>query len=285
MDIHPAERIVLFIDGPNLHATAKALGFDIDYKKLLSLFNGQARLIRAIYYTTVLEQDEFVSIRPLVDWLEYNGYTLVTKPAKEFVDSLGRRRLKGSMDVELAVDAMRLAPQFDHAVLFTGDGDFRSLVAALQLKGKRVSVVSTLQASSMVSDDLRRQADQFVDLADLERDVARASGSRRYASGSDRSDRQELREAAPRDPGAFEREDQREGVGHAGIVARQRIPPLQHRLIDAVQQHVHGADTTRYSSKSTKLYGSRIDVMGQGTKSLRDSPLCGMQEPMGRHPE
>lgn len=208
MDIHPAERIVLFIDGPNLHATAKALGFDIDYKKLLSLFNGQARLIRAIYYTTVLEQDEFVSIRPLVDWLEYNGYTLVTKPAKEFVDSLGRRRLKGSMDVELAVDAMRLAPQFDHAILFTGDGDFRSLVAALQLKGKRVSVVSTLQASSMVSDDLRRQADQFVDLADLERDVARASGSRRYASGSDRSDRQELREAAPRDPGAFEREDQ-----------------------------------------------------------------------------
>jgi uncharacterized LabA/DUF88 family protein len=208
MDIHPAERIVLFIDGPNLHATAKALGFDIDYKKLLSVFNGQARLIRAIYYTTILEQDEFVSIRPLVDWLEYNGYTLVTKPAKEFVDSLGRRRLKGSMDVELAVDAMRLAPQFDHAILFTGDGDFRSLVAALQLKGKRVSVVSTLQASSMVSDDLRRQADQFVDLADLERVLARSSGARRPSSGPERSDRLETRETAPRDPGVFERDDQ-----------------------------------------------------------------------------
>lgn len=179
MDIHPSERIVLFIDGPNLHSTAKALGFDIDYKRLLALFGGRGRLIRAIYYTTVLEQDEFVSIRPLVDWLEYNGYTLVTKPAKEFVDSLGRRRLKGSMDVELAVDAMRLAPQLDHAIFFTGDGDFRSLVAALQQKGKRVSVISTLQASSMVSDDLRRQADQFVDLADLERLVARSSAPRR----------------------------------------------------------------------------------------------------------
>lgn len=200
MHIYPTERIVLFIDGPNLHATAKALGFDIDYRKLLSLFNGKARLIRAIYYTTVLEQDEFVSIRPLVDWLEYNGYTLVTKPAKEFVDSVGRRRLKGSMDVELAVDAMRLAPQMDHAILFTGDGDFRSLVAALQSAGKRVSVVSTLQASSLVSDDLRRQADQFVDLADLQRDVARTSGSRRYTAVSDRPDAREPyeREDRPR---------------------------------------------------------------------------------------
>jgi uncharacterized LabA/DUF88 family protein len=189
MDIHPSERMVLFIDGPNLHATAKALNFDIDYKKLLSLFGARARLIRAIYYTTVLEQDEFVSIRPLVDWLEYNGYTLATKPAKEYVDSQGRRRLKGSMDVELAVDAMRLSPQMDHAVLFTGDGDFRSLVAALQLQGRRVSVVSTLQAASpMISDDLRRQADQFVDLADLERHVARAPSLRRSAMASERGD-------------------------------------------------------------------------------------------------
>lgn len=200
MDIHPSERIVLFIDGPNLHATAKALGFDVDYKKLLVLFRSEGRLIRAIYYTTVLEQEEFVSIRPLVDWLEYNGYTLVTKPAKEFVDSLGRRRLKGSMDVELAVDAMRLAPQFDHAILFTGDGDFRSLVAALQLQGKRVTVISTLQASSMVSDDLRRQADQFVDLADIERQVARSSGSRRHGSTSERSVRRDDRDLEPTDP-------------------------------------------------------------------------------------
>ena len=180
MDMHPQDRVVLFIDGPNLHATAKALGFDIDYKKLLAYFRERARLIRAVYYTTVLEQDEFVSIRPLVDWLEYNGYTLVTKPAKEFIDSLGRRRLKGSMDVELAVDAMRMSPNMDHAVIFTGDGDFRSLVAALQRQGNRVTVVSTLQASSpMIADELRRQADQFLDLADLESIIARAPSARR----------------------------------------------------------------------------------------------------------
>jgi uncharacterized LabA/DUF88 family protein len=183
MDIYPTERIVLFIDGPNLHATAKALGFDIDYKKLLAHFSSRARLIRAIYYTTVLEQDEFVSIRPLVDWLEYNGYTLVTKPAKEFVDSLGRRRLKGSMDVELAVDAMRLSPSIDHAILFTGDGDFRSLVAALQRQGNRVSVASTLQAQSpMIADELRRQADIFIDLADLESVISRGPTARRAPS-------------------------------------------------------------------------------------------------------
>ena len=189
MEIYPSERVVLFIDGPNLHATAKALNFDIDYKKLLALFSSRSRLIRAVYYTTVLEQDEFVSIRPLVDWLKYNGYTLVTKPAKEFVDSMGRRRLKGSMDVELAVDAMRLCPRIDHAILFTGDGDFRSLVAALQRQGRRVSVVSTLQASSpMIADDLRRQADQFVDLADLERLIARAPMARRSPPASERNE-------------------------------------------------------------------------------------------------
>lgn len=195
MDIHRSERVVLFIDGPNLHATAKSLGFDIDYKKVLAYFREKGRLIRAIYYTTVLEQDEFVSIRPLVDWLEYNGYTLVTKPAKEFIDSMGRRRLKGSMDVELAVDAMRLSPHMDHAVLFTGDGDFRSLVAALQRQGNRVTVISTLQAQSpMIADELRRQADQFYDLADLATVIARAPGSRRPPS-------QSMESMEPRDEG------------------------------------------------------------------------------------
>lgn len=186
MNIYRDDRTVLFIDGPNLHATAKSLGFDIDYKRLLAFFRERSRLVRAIYYTTVLEQDEFVSIRPLVDWLEYNGYTLVTKPAKEFVDSLGRRRLKGSMDVELAVDAMRLSPHMDHAVLFTGDGDFRSLVAALQKQGNRVTVISTLQASSpMIADELRRQADQFYDLADMENSIARLNRRPSMPSHSD----------------------------------------------------------------------------------------------------
>jgi uncharacterized LabA/DUF88 family protein len=174
MNFYQTERVALFIDGANLYATAKSLGFDIDYKRLLRLFRGKGLLVRALYYTALAEDQEYSSIRPLVDWLDYNGFSMVTKPSKEFVDGSGRRKIKGNMDIELAVDAMRLAENLDHIVIFSGDGDFRSLVAALQQMGKRVSVVSTLQTQPpMVADELRRQADQFLDLADLEKEIAR----------------------------------------------------------------------------------------------------------------
>jgi uncharacterized LabA/DUF88 family protein len=179
MHFYPTERIALFIDGANLYATAKALGFDIDYKRLLALFRTKGQLVRALYYTALAEDQEYSSIRPLVDWLDYNGYTMVTKPTKEFTDSFGRRKIKGNMDIELTVDAMRLSERLDHVVLFTGDGDFRALVASLQQAGKRVSVISTLQTQpAMVADELRRQADQFVDLADLEEQICRDPASR-----------------------------------------------------------------------------------------------------------
>jgi uncharacterized LabA/DUF88 family protein len=174
MHFYQTERIAIFVDGANLYATAKALGFDVDYKKLLNLFRTKGQLVRALYYTALAEDQEYSSIRPLVDWLDYNGFTMVTKPTKEFTDSLGRRKIKGNMDIELTVDAMRMADVVDHIVLFTGDGDFRALVAALQLKGKRVSVISTLQTQpAMVADELRRQADQFIDIADLEGSICR----------------------------------------------------------------------------------------------------------------
>jgi uncharacterized LabA/DUF88 family protein len=175
MHFYPNERIALFIDGANLYATAKSLGFDIDFKRLLTLFQSKGYLGRALYYTALAEDHEYSSIRPLIDWLGYNGFTVVTKPVKEFTDASGRRKVKGNMDIELAVQAMQLAPSLDHIVLFSGDGDFRSLVAALQQMGRRVSVVSTLQTQPpMVADELRRQADQFIDLAELENEVARA---------------------------------------------------------------------------------------------------------------
>ena len=175
MHFYPNERIALFIDGANLYATAKSLGFDIDFKRLLTLFQSKGYLVRALYYTALAEDQEYSSIRPLIDWLGYNGFTVVTKPVKEFTDASGRRKVKGNMDIELAVQAMQLAPSLDHIVLFSGDGDFRSLVAALQQMGRRVSVVSTLQTQPpMVADELRRQADQFIDLAELENEVARA---------------------------------------------------------------------------------------------------------------
>ncbi len=179
MFFYPTERLALFIDGANLYATAKSLGFDIDYKRLLNLFRNQGHLVRALYYTALAEDQEYSSIRPLIDWLDYNGYTMVTKPTKEYTDASGRRKIKGNMDIELTVDAMELADHLDHIVLFSGDGDFRSLVAALQQKGKRVSVVSTLQTQPpMVADELRRQADQFIDIAELEKEICRDPAAR-----------------------------------------------------------------------------------------------------------
>jgi uncharacterized LabA/DUF88 family protein len=179
MQFHSNDRVALFIDGANLYAAARGLGFDIDYKRLLDLFRSQARLIRAFYYTAVIEDQEYSPLRPLVDWLDYNGFTMVTKPTKEFTDTLGRRRIKGNMDIELAIDLMEMAPHLDHAVLLSGDGDFRRLVEAVQRKGVRVTVVSTLRSSPpMIADELRRQADQFVELQELAPQIARAHAPR-----------------------------------------------------------------------------------------------------------
>src|SRR3954471_6555459 len=160
-----SNKIALFIDGANLHATARTLGFDIDYKRLLKEFQSRGTLLRAFYYTAIIEDQEYSSIRPLVDWLDYNGYTVVTKPTKEFVDAGGRRKVKGNMDIELAVHAMELTGNIDEMILFSGDGDFRSLVEAVQRRGVRVTVVSTIVSRPpMIADELRRQADVFTDL-------------------------------------------------------------------------------------------------------------------------
>ncbi|HQT74379.1 MAG: NYN domain-containing protein [Acidiphilium sp. 37-67-22] len=167
MRLLPQEKTALFIDGANLYAASRALGFDVDYRRLLEYFD-KSHLIRAHYYSALLETEEYSPLKPLTDWLAYNGYTLVTKPAKEFTDGAGRRRVKGNMDIELAIDMLEIAPHIDHAVLFSGDSDFRRLVEAVQRRGVRVSVISTIKTSPpMIADELRRQADQFVDLADI----------------------------------------------------------------------------------------------------------------------
>jgi len=181
-NIYKDEKLGLFIDGSNLYAAARALGFDIDYKKLLDLFATSGHLIRAYYYTALVEDQDYSPIRPLVDWLDYNGYTMVTKPTKEFTDAQGRRKIKGDMDIELAVDVMEMAPHLDHVVLFSGDGDFRRLVDAIQRKGVRVSVVSTVRTQpSMVADELRRQADSFIELQELASEIARTHSDRNYS--------------------------------------------------------------------------------------------------------
>ena len=174
-----SNRIALFIDGANLYATAKALGFDIDYRRLLRDFQNQGTLLRAFYYTAIIEDQEYSSVRPLIDWLNYNGYTVVTKATKEFIDASGRRKMKGSMDIELAVNAMELTEHIDEMVLFSGDGNFRSLVAAVQRRGVRVTVVSTIASQPpIIADDLRRQADAFIELRELQPKIGRNPAAR-----------------------------------------------------------------------------------------------------------
>ena len=177
------ERSAIFIDGANLYGAARALGFDIDYRLLLKWGASRGRLIRAFYYTALIEDQEYSPIRPLVDWLDYNGYTMVTKPTKEFTDASGRRKIKGNMDIELAIDVMEMAEHVEHIMLFSGDGDFRRLVEAVQRKGVRVTVVSTVRSQPpMVADELRRQADHFLELQDLAPFIARRHTQRSYTA-------------------------------------------------------------------------------------------------------
>jgi uncharacterized LabA/DUF88 family protein len=195
LTIYDDEKVALFIDGANLYAAARALGFDIDYKRLLTVFGEKGRLIRALYYTALIEDQEYSPIRPLVDWLDYNGYTMVTKPTKEFTDSYGRRKIKGNMDIELAVDMLEMADVLDHVVLFSGDGDFRRLVEAVQRKGVRVTVVSTVKSSPpMAADELRRQADHFIELMDLSEQIARQHSRPNHPSNDQAADHADIPE-------------------------------------------------------------------------------------------
>jgi uncharacterized LabA/DUF88 family protein len=181
---YPTEKLALFIDGANFYSQAKALGFDIDYRKLLDEFRRRGVLIRAYYYTAIVEGDDYSPIKPLVDWLDYNGFSLVTKTARKFTDAQGRDRWRGDMDVEIAVGMMEMAEKADHLVLFSGDGDFRAVVESVQRKGVRVSVVSTVKSQPpMISDDLRRQADHFIDLADLGDVIGRPSRAPSHRGG------------------------------------------------------------------------------------------------------
>lgn len=162
-------KIAVFIDGSNLYASIKQLEVDLDYSRLLKWVKSQGQLVRAFYYTAMIEGEEHNPVRPLVDWLAYHGYSVVTKPAKEFTDHAGRRKVKGNMDIEMACDMIEAAAYADHIYLFSGDGDFRRVVESVQRKGVRVTVCSTLKTCPpMIADELRRQADDFIDLSDKE---------------------------------------------------------------------------------------------------------------------
>lgn len=181
------EKTAMFIDGANLYSASRNLGFDVDYKALLTYFQRQTNVIRAYYYSAIIKE-EYSPLKPLTDWLAYNGYALVTKEAKEYTDSGGRHRIKGNMDVEIACDMLELAPFMDHMILFSGDGDFRRLVEGVQRKGIRVTVISSIRSSPpMIADELRRQADNFIDIADISANFTRPRTERVERVAVDRS--------------------------------------------------------------------------------------------------
>lgn len=167
--IGSSQRVAIMIDGPNLFNTSKNLGFDVDFKKLLGLFEQNCLLHRAVYFNMLSERDDTTPVKPLVDWLSYNGYKTVTKPFREFTDASGTRRTKGSMHVEMAVEMMNMAQFVEHFVLFSGDGELAYAVNAVQEKGCRVTAVSTMKSDtgSTIADELRRKVNRFVNLDDV----------------------------------------------------------------------------------------------------------------------
>ena len=169
---------MLFIDGASLYSTARSLDIEIDFRKLLTEFRNRGRLLRANYYTTIFDGDDYSPVRPLVDWLSYNGFNVLHKPAHEFTDREGRKRGRGNMNVEITVDMLKAASTVDHIVFFAGDADYRRLIEAVKAEGCRVTVVSSVKSQPQgVADELRREADVFIDLDELGDLIARPRGA------------------------------------------------------------------------------------------------------------
>lgn len=162
------ERAALLIDGANIYAAGRSLDISIDFKSLLQLFQENMYVIHAYYFTALHEVDGRIQLKQLVDWLDYNGYIVISKMAKEITRADGSVRVKGNMDVEIVVTALKLANFIDHIILATGDGDFVPLVRELQQRGTRVSVLSTIGGNSPIAaDEIRKAANHFIDLEEL----------------------------------------------------------------------------------------------------------------------
>ncbi|MGX9687497.1 LabA-like NYN domain-containing protein [Deinococcus wulumuqiensis] len=163
------ERIGLFIDGANVYAAAKRLGWNFDHRKILEHFAGMGALYNAFYYTAVPAQIDDKQKR-FVDALTYMGYTVRTRPLRENTDEHGDTSRRASLDIELVTDLLTTESRYDVAVLLSGDGDFERPVEVLRARGKRVIVASIPE---MTSYELRNAADEYVDLASIREQVER----------------------------------------------------------------------------------------------------------------
>lgn len=162
---------IVLIDGANMSFAMNAIGRRFDWKKLRHFFveADYGLCLGLRYYTAIHERaDGEQPLRKIVDWLSYNGYLVVSKMTKSYENSDGSTRIKGNMDIEMATDMIRFAPRVDKIHLFTGDADFTYAVKAVQDMGVIVDVYSTMQgANSIIGDDLRRQANNYIDIGDL----------------------------------------------------------------------------------------------------------------------
>ncbi len=163
------ERIALFIDGANVYAAAKRLGWNFDHRKILEHFGGYGTLHNAFYYTAVpLPMDD--KQKRFIDALTYMGYTVRTRPLRESTDEHGDTQRRASLDIEIVTDLLTTDARYDTAVLLTGDGDFERPVEVLRARGKRVIVASIPE---MTSYELRNAADQYIDFKDIREAVER----------------------------------------------------------------------------------------------------------------
>jgi uncharacterized LabA/DUF88 family protein len=178
----PGERIAVFVDGANIHATLRQLDFQFDYKLLREFFGDCGELLRSYYYTAMKPDGQNDSVKPLVDFLQLNGWTTITKPFR-YQGEPGEITIKGNLDCEITVDMIRMSEFVDHLVLFSGDGDFRYLIEHLQDRGKRVTVASSrVTKTAVLSNELAKQADNFIELETLKLFAGRETKDRARAT-------------------------------------------------------------------------------------------------------
>ena len=142
----------------------------MDYQKLYNYFKKETNLIGIRHYCPRLEderQDKFFTV------LKHIGIKLITKPLKviTLADRLRGDIRKANFDVEIALDARELMPNYDTLVLFSGDSDFDYLIRFLRQKGKKVVVIST---KYHVAKELIASCNKYIDLKKLRKYIERA---------------------------------------------------------------------------------------------------------------
>ncbi|HOX26223.1 MAG TPA: NYN domain-containing protein [Candidatus Krumholzibacteria bacterium] len=164
----PLDKVAIFIDGENIHYSAKHLNMRLDYLKLCRRLAGKRRLLRAYFYTAISAQSE--GKIDFINFLKLNGFTVVTREVKSFSEpDATNRSVRSALDMELAMDIVNLCPHVDTVILCSGDGDFRPLVEAVARRGKHVEVCALRE---MTSTDLIAAADVYVDLGSLKDEIA-----------------------------------------------------------------------------------------------------------------